>query len=565
MYWQVLVVRSYSQFQSLIKEEIVSIVDIHAVYALSDLAPPKSAIPAEVVAVLAMAMGAGRDGNTCINLDALPKLPAVAGVSWPTSVAAWTSLLSSCTDLVRVSSQPETSPRHPFVLDDTRLYIARSYEEERAVVNHLVRLHAGGQLTVVLGGPGTGKTTYISGELITMFSGEGADSIKLSLVAPTGKAARRMRQSLMRALSRSTAPEDVIKKILDAADSRTVHKLLGMSPRRAQRYKFNSDPKSRLKCNLLIVDEASMMSLSLMYHLLEALEDGAKVWLVGDPDQLASVDAGTVLGDISQVTVPVGSRFHSSFVPRTVQHRYPEESRINRLVKCVRDAESQKDIDLFLAILAETSPDVSWIDPKVHKDELKKLTQLVIDNANAVASLAEAGKSEEALATLASVQILCANREGAMGVAGWNRSIQRAVKGSASHPFYFGRPVMINKNDDSLQLANGDVGVVCNIGGIRKVAFEGLDKPVEIPVNSLPSVDTVHGLTIHKSQGSEYTHAVVVLPTQQSKILTRELLYTAISRPTEQLTIVATAAAIAYAINNPIRRSTGLVTALKAK
>jgi exodeoxyribonuclease V alpha subunit len=565
MYWQVLVVRSYSQFQSLIKEEIVSVVDLHAVDALVDLAQPKTAIAAEVVAVLAMAIGAGRDGNTCIDIEALPKLPAVAGVSWPTSVAAWTSLLSSCADLVRVSSQPETSPRHPFVLDDTRLYITRSYEEERAVVNHLVRLHAGGQLTVVLGGPGTGKTTYISGELITMFSGEGADSIKLSLVAPTGKAARRMRQSLMRALSRSTAPEDVIKKILDAADSRTVHKLLGMSPRRAQRYKFNSDPKSRLKCNLLIVDEASMMSLSLMYHLLEALEDGAKVWLVGDPDQLASVDAGTVLGDISQVTVPVGSRFHSSFVPRTEQHRYPEDSRINQLVKCVRDAQTEKDVELFLKILSETSADVSWIDPKVHKEELNKLTQLVIDNANAVASLAEAGKPAEALAALASVQILCANREGAMGVAGWNRSIQRAVKGSASHPFYFGRPVMINKNDDSLQLANGDVGVVCNIGGIRKVAFEGLDKPVEIPVNSLPSVDTVHGLTIHKSQGSEYTHAVVVLPTQQSKILTRELLYTAISRPTERLTIVATADAIAYAINNPIRRSTGLVTALKSK
>ncbi|MEY3559240.1 MAG: exodeoxyribonuclease subunit alpha, partial [Actinomycetota bacterium] len=407
--------------------------------------------------------------------------------------------------------------------------------------------------------------TYISGELIKMFSAEGAENIKLSLVAPTGKAARRMRQSLMRALSRSKAPEDVIKKILDAADSRTVHKLLGMSPRRAQRYKFNSDPKSRLKCNLLIVDEASMMSLSLMYHLLEALEDGAKVWLVGDPDQLASVDAGTVLGDISQVTVPVGSRFHSSFVPRTEQHRYPEDSRINQLVKCVRDAQTEKDVETFLKILSETSADVAWIDPKVHKDELKKLTQLVIDNANAVATLAEAGKSAEALATLASVQILCANREGAMGVAGWNRSIQCAVKGSSLHPFYFGRPVMINKNDDSLQLANGDVGVVCNIGGIRKVAFEGLDQPVEIPVNSLPSVDTVHGLTIHKSQGSEYTHAVVVLPTQQSKILTRELLYTAISRPTEQLTIVATADAIAYAINNPIRRSTGLVTALKSK
>jgi exodeoxyribonuclease V alpha subunit len=565
MYWQVLVVHNYSQFQLLIKEEKVSVVDIHAVHALIDLAQPKEPTPVEVIAILAMAIAAGRDGNTCINIDTLTELPAVTGTSWPTSTAGWKSKLSSCTDLVRISTQPESSPRHPFVLDDTRLYIARSYEEEVSVVNHLVRLHAGGQLVVVLGGPGTGKTTYISGELVTMFSGEDADNIKLSLVAPTGKAARRMRQSLMRALKNSSAPEEVKNKILKAADSRTVQKLLGMSPRRTPRYKYNADPKSRLKCNLLIVDEASMMSLSLMYHLLEALEDGAKVWLVGDPDQLASIDAGTVLGDISQVTVPVGSRFHNSFVPRTVQYRYPEDSRINRLVKCVRNAQSDKDIELFFKILSETSDDVSWIDPKVDKEELKNLTQLVIDNANAVAKLAELGKSKEALKTLSSVQVLCANRKGAMGVAGWNRSIQHAVNGSTSHPFYFGRPVMINKNDDSLQLANGDVGVVCNIGGIRKVAFEGLEDPVEIPINSLPSVDTVHGLTIHKSQGSEYAHAVVVLPTRQSKILTRELLYTAISRPSERLTIVATEKALKDAIKNPIHRSTGLAIALKAE
>jgi exodeoxyribonuclease V alpha subunit len=554
--------RSYSQFQLLIEEDIVSVVDLHAVYALLDLAKPTVATPAEVIAVLAMTVGAGRDGHTCIDLEELPVFPKITGISWPTSIEKWKLLLSSCTDLVRLATQSENMPRQPFVLDETRLYIARSYEEEVAVVRHLVRLHASDQLVVVLGGPGTGKTTYISGELIKMFSREGADDIKLSLVAPTGKASRRMRQSLMRALSRSNAPEEVIKKILKAADSQTLHKLLGMSQRRTPRYKFNADPKSRLKCNLLIVDEASMMSLSLMYHLLEALEDGAKVWLVGDPDQLASVDAGTVLGDISQVTVPVGARFHSSLVPRTEQHRYPEDSRINRLVKCVRNAKSERDIELFFSVLSETSDDVAWIDPKVQKDELRNLTQLVIDNANAVASLAEAGKSAEALAALASVQVLCANREGTMGVAGWNRIIQRAVPGSASHQFYFGRPVMINKNDDSLQLANGDVGIVCNVGGIRKAVFEGLDLPMEISVNSLPSVDTVHGLTIHKSQGSEYTHAVVVLPTQQSKILTRELLYTAISRPTERLTIVATAEALAFAIKKPIRRSSGLVAAL---
>lgn len=557
--------RDYSNFQSFIENGVVCVADVHAVFALVDLVEPKAVVPAEVVVVLAMAVGAGRNGNTCIDLNALSGVGSTTEISWPPSVEGWNSLLCSYTNLVRVSTKPESSPRHPFILDDTRLYIARSYQEEVSVVNHLVRLYEGGQLVVVLGGPGTGKTTYISGELIKMFSSKGGDSIKLSLVAPTGKAARRMRQSLMRALSRSNADEEVVKKILKAADSRTVHKLLGMSPRRSQRYKFNADPKSRLKCNLLIVDEASMMSLSLMYHLLEALEDGTKVWLVGDPDQLASVDAGTVLGDISQVTVPIDSRFHNSFVPRTVQHRYPEDSRINRLVKCVRDAQSEKDVELFFSILSETSNDVAWINPKINKKELKNLTRLVTDNANVVASLAESGKTTEALAALASVQVLCANREGSMGVAGWNRSIQSAVRGSASHPFYFGRPVMINKNDDSLQLANGDVGIVCNIGGVRKVIFEGFDVPVEIPVNSLPSVDTVHGLTIHKSQGSEYNHVVVVLPTQQSRILTRELLYTAISRPTERLTIVATTEALTHAINNPVRRSTGLVSALLVK
>ena len=555
----------YSKYQAVIKEDIVLTSDIHAVHVLSGLSRSQKNIPAEVVVALAMAIGAGRDGNTCINIEALSSLPSDSEFSWPTNVGQWKKLLSSCVDLVRLSTEPDSSPRRPFVLDDNRLYISRSYEEERAVVNHLVRLHSGGQLTVVLGGPGTGKTTYISGELITMFTGADADKIVLSLVAPTGKAARRMRQSLMRALTHSNAPADVVKKILESSNSQTVHKLLGMSPRREQRYKFNSDPKNRLKCNLLIVDEASMMSLSLMYHLLEALQDGAKVWLVGDPDQLASVDAGTVLGDISKVTVPVGSRFHNSYVPRTEQHRYPEDSRINRLVKCVRDAKSQDDVDTFLAILAETSPDVSWIDPKTQKEEFNRLRQLVVDNANAVAKFAEDGKCAEALAALASVQILCANREGSMGVAGWNRSIQRSVKGSSAHPFYFGRPVMITKNDDSLQLANGDVGVVCNIGGIRKVAFEGPDAVLEIPVNSLPSVETVHGLTIHKSQGSEYTHAIVVLPTRESKILTRELLYTAISRPTERLTIVGTTDMIKYAINNPIRRSTGLSEALSSK
>ena len=185
-----------------------------------------------------------------------------------------------------------------------------------------------------------------------------------------------------------------------------------------------------------------------------------------------------------------------------------------------------------------------------------------VDNKVATAAIIAGA---EVLEKQRMLQVLCAHRGGEMGVFGWNDRINGLLGSKAATTWYAGRPVMVSRNNPALNLSNGDVGVVCNIGGIRKVAFEGLDQPVEIPVNSLPSVDTVHGLTIHKSQGSEYTHAVVVLPTQESKILTRELLYTAISRPTERLTIVATAEAIAYAINNPIRRSTGLVTALKSK
>lgn len=555
--------RDFSRFQSLVDNDVCTMPDINAVHELLRLADAEEIPSVELVVALALAVGAGRDGNSCVDLDTLQKLPKIKGFTWPSTADA-TAGLVAVSNVVRKSTDFESTARQPFVLDKGRLYVARAYEEERAVVAHLVRLHANKKLSVILGGPGTGKTTYISGELIKMFAADETDSISLSLVAPTGKAARRMKQSLMRALAKSDAPQEVVAKILHAAEARTVHRLLEMSPRRTPRYRFNSDPESRLACNLLIVDEASMMSLSLMYHLLEALEDGAEVWLVGDPDQLASVDAGTVLGDIAQVTVPANGRFHDAYVPRTKQHRYPENSHINRLVTCVRDNKTAEDVELFMQILAEKTPDVSWINPKTQQNELQDLIAEVIDNAKAVAQLAEAGQSQLALEKLASVQVLCAHREGAMGVAGWNRLVQRGIPGSSSHPFYFGRPVMITKNDDSLQLANGDVGVVCNLGGIRKVAFEGVDGALEISVNSLPAVETVHGLTIHKSQGSEYTHAIVVLPTHHSRILTRELVYTAISRPTERLTIVASPDVLRHAIENPIRRSTGLAETLRA-
>jgi len=450
--------------------------------------------------------------------------------------------------------------RVPFVLDGARIYTARTHHEELSVGSTLRTLRDA-RLQVVLGGPGTGKTTYIAGELIRLFTEDTAGEIELALVAPTGKAARRMRQSLMRALSRSGAPDPVKERILAASRAQTVHKLLKLSPGMTPRFQRNN--RKPLTQNLVIVDEASMMSLSLMYRLLDALPPGARMWLVGDPDQLASVDAGTVLGDIDKMikTQPKGTWTHER---RTEQHRYPEDSTINTLVKAVRDARdgNEEDIDEVIKILRGASGDVEWLDPSAEQGKLNALAAEVVGTARAVVDLASKGDAAGALAALSTVQVLCAHRNGTLGVQGWNRTVQSAVPGSLADPFYVGRPVLVSRNDDRLGVANGDVGIVCLVNGQKVVAFEGLDGPVTIPLNRLPEVETVYAMTIHKSQGSEYEHAVVVLPTKASRILTRELLYTGISRPTKKLTIVATEESIRRAVGLPIRRATGLADRL---
>ena len=510
--------------------------------------------------VLALALKAGPDGNTCLELRSVDAASVSSGMTVPDDADGWAALLRACPQLVEVSDGAAAVRRVPFVLDGARLYTARTHHEELSVGSSL-RMLRNGRLEVVLGGPGTGKTTYIAGELIRLFTEDTDGRIKLALVAPTGKAARRMRQSLMRALARSDAPDDVKKRILDSSKAQTVHKLLRLSPGMTPRFQKNA--KKQLKLNLVIVDEASMMSLSLMYRLLDALPSDARMWLVGDPDQLASVDAGTVLGDIDRMikSQPAGTW---KFERRTVQHRYPEESTINMLVKAVRDArdDNKDDIDAIIATLSGASDDVEWVDPVVDVEKLSALAAEVVGVANAVVGLASKGDAAGALAALSTVQVLCAHRNGTLGVQGWNRTVQSAVPGSLAEPFYIGRPVLVSRNDDRLGVANGDVGIVCLVNGQKVVAFEGLDGPVTIPLNRLPEVETVYAMTIHKSQGSEYEHAIVVLPTKASRILTRELLYTGISRPTKKLTIVATEESIRRAVGLPIRRATGLAARL---
>jgi exodeoxyribonuclease V alpha subunit len=542
-----------------VRDELVNEVDLHALDELSRLHGVPDLSPA-LQLILAMALKAGPDGDTCLDVRAIGPHPLVPGQVVSEVTNGWLAVLRSCPQLVEEASGTMATRRVPFVLDGARIYTARTHHEELSVGSTLRTLRDA-RLQVVLGGPGTGKTTYIAGELIRLFTEDTAGEIELALVAPTGKAARRMRQSLMRALSRSGAPDPVKERILAASRAQTVHKLLKLSPGMTPRFQRNN--RKPLTQNLVIVDEASMMSLSLMYRLLDALPPGARMWLVGDPDQLASVDAGTVLGDIDKMikTQPKGTWTHE---PLTEQHRYPEDSTINTLVKAVRDARdgNEEDIDGVIKILRGASGDVEWLDPSAEQGKLNALAAEVVGTARAVVDLASKGDAAGALAALSTVQVLCAHRNGTLGVQGWNRTVQSAVPGSLADPFYVGRPVLVSRNDDRLGVANGDVGIVCLVNGQKVVAFEGLDGPVTIPLNRLPEVETVYAMTIHKSQGSEYEHAIVVLPTKASRILTRELLYTGISRPTKKLTIVATEESIRRAVGLPIRRATGLADRL---
>jgi len=302
-----------------------------------------------------------------------------------------------------------------------------------------------------------------------------------------------------------------------------------------------------------------MLSMSMMCHLLEALRDDARIMLVGDPDQLASVDAGTVLADIA-----LGAKNADSVIaPRikylTKNYRFADDSPIALIANAIRVGNVQETLN----VLSSRDPQLTWINPSDNTEEIGELLELIVSHARKLGSLAGDGEFTLAVQTCREVQVLCALRKGQFGVAGWNRIVEQRLGMNAASQWYLGRPVLVSSNDRTTGLFNGDVGVVCaNSDGSRVAAFSGTDEKFRFPVTRLPDVETVHALTIHKSQGSEYEHAIVVLPTHESRILTRELLYTGVTRAVSKLTVIATTEAITHAVNNPVRRATGLARRL---
>jgi exodeoxyribonuclease V alpha subunit len=393
---------------------------------------------------------------------------------------------------------------------------------------------ASGRLEVIAGGPGTGKTTRVARIVAELIEDEDSHPLRpplIALAAPTGKAAARLQEAVYEQVASGAG--------LQAS---TLHRLLGWRP--GSHSRFAHDRGNRLPHDVVIVDETSMVSLSLMERLVEAVRPEARLILVGDPGQLASIEAGVVLGDI------VGPAVASTQIGRGIVvldrvHRYG--GGIARLAEAIR----RGDPDATVAALDGAPGEVTWLRDE---SDLGVVRERALAAARAVLIAARDGAAREALGALGRFRLLCAHRRGPYGVADWNQRVLGWLEGELQRD-YVGRPLLVTENDYELGLYNGDTGVIVEDAG---AVFERGGELLQFSPLRLSAVETVYAMTIHKSQGSQFDTAAVLLPEPESRILTRELLYPAATRARSELILVGTEEAVRAAVARPVARASGL-------
>lgn len=436
------------------------------------------------------------------------------------------------------------------------------------------------RFAIITGGPGTGKTTTLTkllSLLIQLAEDEtGQAKLTILLAAPTGKAAARVSESIANALDRLQIPEAIKRQIPKNAS--TLHRLLGSNPdsRRFMHYRHNP-----LLADIVIVDEASMIDLEMMASLLEALPASTQLILLGDKDQLASVEAGSVMGDLClgaeyaaydqttlqwihhysgetlKATGKAGSAINQQTVMLRYSHRFGEHSGIGQLARAVNNGDALSAQN----ILSDTSayPDLKRLTLLDTADtQLKQLIMHAGDSRNSpgyghylniifqqrpIHGNAYEQWALDVLQAFDLFQVLCPLRKGEWGVEGLNQRIEHwlfpAIKNTL---WYVGRPVMITRNDYNLGLMNGDIGItLSDAAGKLRVAIPGNENNSKIRWISpmrLPDVETAFAMTVHKSQGSEFNHVALILPDVRSPVLTRELMYTGITRAKQHFSLL---------------------------
>ena len=592
---------------------------------------------------------AGANGHVCLPLSALPALDVAT-----LPVDSWRQALLSS----GVVAEAETDPSRPMRLDpQDRLYLLRFWNYEQRLARRLmaaaqpaapllaehealvrsrlqayfpadtdalaettdatpnwqqlaVALALRRKLVIISGGPGTGKTSTVLKLLACLL--EIDPTHRIALAAPTGKAAGRMAEALRK--GSSSLPAGLHEKL--PHDASTVHRLLQMQADGSFRY----NAQHLLAIDTLVLDEASMLDLSLATRLLEAVPSHARIVLLGDHRQLAAVESGAVFAEIagdpswsepcrSGVAALCGLPVQTAvqgIVPPTPSRRSPlqdcvvwfqknyrfqSNSGIGRMARCINDGNLEALLQLWEPGAGPgTDTTLTWIDPANDQGEYGPLAAIehvlqTMDAAyaplfalvqQAITAAQQGGiqaTTYQAIqAAFDQFRALCAVRDGTYGVQGLNAAFSarwRAAMGlrtdTTYSPWFVGRPVQILRNDYNLRLFNGDTGIALpDPNGQLHVYFAQSDGSFyAIPPSRLPSHETAFAMTVHKAQGAEFDSVLVVLPPQRSRAVSRELLYTAVTRARKQVTVCSSHSVLSQALENRMARDSGLLDRLR--
>ena len=438
---------------------------------------------------------------------------------------------------------------------------------------------------VVSGGPGTGKSTLIARIIALILEQRKDSSMRIAIAAPTGKAAARLQEAIQN--SKETLPVEAHIKVAIPIEASTLHRLMGTIP--GSPY-FRHNGENPLPVDMVIVDEASMVDLALMSKLVQALPSDARLILLGDKDQLASVEAGAVLGDICDTgrihgfskkfstrfreitgdSVDIspkndnGPGIQDCIVDLQKSYRFGPHSGIRAVSRAV----NRGDGTLALSILKSgTYDDIKWTTLAEPNSLYSVLRENVLHGFK---PYLETTDPAEIFSLFGRFRILCALRKGPYGVSAQNLLVEQVLRDEnlidTDKRWYRGRPVMITKNDYNIGLFNGDIGIIMPDPTTNKdlrAFFLSPDGALKsfLPVR-LPEHETVYAMTVHKSQGSEFDKALLLLPDRHTPVLTRELIYTGITRAKEDIEIWGTEKVFLEGVSQRIERSSGLRDAL---
>jgi exodeoxyribonuclease V alpha subunit len=583
----------------------------------------------EVALAAALVSRAAANGDVCLDLQewAGRRLPDDAGAGpgrETPSLDLWVERLRAAPAVGRPGE------RRPLILDDRRrLYLCRYWEYEQGVASGILErsagpLAAGGiepirramarvfpdegtaaghpqrlaaavaalsRFAVITGGPGTGKTFAIAGVMALISATHPQGAARIWLAAPTGKAAARLKDSLKAARPAAAGVDrQGVRHVPAAEEIGTLHRLL--KPRPGTPY-FVHNRLNPVPADAVIVDEASMVDLALMAKLMDALRAETRLVLVGDKDQLASVQAGAVLGDIcgrgrreglsreaagvlGRVTgaalaaaSPSAPGLADCIVELRRSYRFAPGSPIGELGRAVNAGDFERTADI---LKDPGSGAVRWLESEDPARIRRALEEALLDG---YAACFRAATAEEALKGHAGFKILCGHNSGERGTQALNRLAEEIFlreglirAGDRRHfPWYSGRPVLVTRNAYGLELYNGDLGV-CRTdpgtaAGRPAVWFEGAAGGLRsLAPYRLPEHETAYAMTVHRSQGSEYDHVLLVLPKRDSPVLTRELVYTAVTRARRSVSVIAGRAVLQAAVGRRIERVSGLRDAL---